>query len=114
MRFAGTAIQYSKKAMPQEKMTAIHSGDVAYFRCPYQANVMKTFEPISSRMGRTLGESSMSMKATRSGGRRHVLGLAACPVNRLPSGRVSAIVSFDRSGSGKEQPCSAAKTRFGI
>ena len=53
MRLAGTVRQYSKKAIPHEKrMTQISGHPVeifisASFKCPYQANVMKTFEKIS-------------------------------------------------------------------
>ncbi len=39
------------------------------FRCPYQANVMKTFEPMRSRIGRTLGEISADMEMTSGTGR---------------------------------------------
>jgi hypothetical protein len=55
MRFAGTASQYSKNAMPQLASTAIHKALARYFRCPYQANVMNTFEAIRSTIGVTKG-----------------------------------------------------------
>src|SRR5579872_4922040 len=50
-RFAGTARQYSSSAINHETMTAFQMGQSwPYFRCPYQANVMKTFDKTSSRM----------------------------------------------------------------
>jgi hypothetical protein len=48
---AGTAKQYSTKAMPQLATTTSHSGLSVNFKCPYQANVMKTFEISSRTMG---------------------------------------------------------------
>src|ERR1700733_7766411 len=48
MRLAGTCRQYSKKAMAQLARIAFHSGESRNLRCPYQAQVMKMFEPISS------------------------------------------------------------------
>jgi hypothetical protein len=39
---------YSKNAIPQLTSVTFHSGTFWYFRCPYQAKVMKTLE-ISSR-----------------------------------------------------------------
>src|SRR4051812_4528040 len=51
MRLAGTASQYSKKAMPQPASTAAHSGAALKRRLPYQAKVMKTLETSSSRIG---------------------------------------------------------------
>ena len=53
MRLAGTASQYSKKAMPQLTITAIHKGFEVWLRWPYQAKVMKTLEASSSTMGAT-------------------------------------------------------------
>src|SRR4051812_34390996 len=55
MRFAGTASQYSKKAMPQLASTAIQSALERYLRWPYQAKVMNTFEATSSTTGVTKG-----------------------------------------------------------
>ncbi|MMZ70649.1 hypothetical protein D1872_337440 [compost metagenome] len=51
MRLAGTARQYSKKAMPQLRITTIHNGLLPNFRCPYQAKVMKTLDKASRRIG---------------------------------------------------------------
>src|SRR4051794_32081114 len=49
MRFAGTCRRYSNSAMPHEISAAIHHGLPAKFlRCPYQANVMKRFDRVSS------------------------------------------------------------------
>ncbi|MCY1383344.1 hypothetical protein D9M69_714640 [compost metagenome] len=50
---AGTISVYSKNAMPQLARIATNSGDDVYFRCPYQAKVMKTFEASSRNRGRT-------------------------------------------------------------
>src|SRR3954464_10419908 len=55
-RLAGTANQYSKKAMPQLAMTANGSQLPLNFRWPYQANVMKTLEANSIRTGKSDGE----------------------------------------------------------
>src|SRR5665213_1450983 len=50
MRFAGTCRQYSKNAMPQLMRMTFHSGTDLNLRCPYQAKVMKMFEPMSRRI----------------------------------------------------------------
>src|SRR5436305_7355222 len=55
-RLAGTASQYSKKAMPQLAMTTSGSGLPLNFRWPYQAKVMKTLEANSIRIGSSEGE----------------------------------------------------------
>jgi len=48
MRFAGTCSRYSKRAMPQATNAAIHHGAACRcLRCPYQANVMNTFDRVS-------------------------------------------------------------------
>jgi len=47
---AGTWKQYSKKAMPQLATTTFQSATLRYFRCPYQAKVMKMLEMVSSRI----------------------------------------------------------------
>src|SRR4029077_876599 len=54
MRFAGTWKQYSKKAMPQLARMTFHSASLRYLRWPYQANVMKMFEMVSSKIVRTI------------------------------------------------------------
>jgi hypothetical protein len=41
--------------MPQLTNTARKSGEDLYFRCPYQANVIKTFEQASITMGKSPG-----------------------------------------------------------
>ena len=51
MRFAGTANQYSRKAMPQLTRTAPQSGAALNLRCPYQAKVMNTFEATGRAIG---------------------------------------------------------------
>src|SRR6188768_697655 len=49
MRLAGTCSRYSARAMPQLMTAAMYQGEAArFFRCPYQAKVMNTLEPISS------------------------------------------------------------------
>src|SRR5882724_333897 len=53
MRFAGTWKQYSKKAIPQLTKITFHKASLRYFKCPYQANVMKTLETVNRRMVRT-------------------------------------------------------------
>src|SRR5689334_3342770 len=55
-RLAGTASQYSKKAMPQLTMMTSGSGLSLNFRCPYQAKVMKTLEANSIKTGSSEGE----------------------------------------------------------
>src|SRR3954466_14990595 len=48
MRLAGTMIRYSKSAMPQLAAAATYQGLAwKFFRCPYQAKVMKRFEAAS-------------------------------------------------------------------
>src|ERR1044071_4077007 len=42
---------YSKNAMPQLATMASTSGLLLNFKCPYHANVMKTFEQDNSAMG---------------------------------------------------------------
>src|ERR1700680_3759733 len=48
MRFAGTWKQYSKKAISQLTTITLYSGTSRYFKCPYQAKVMKMLEMVSS------------------------------------------------------------------
>jgi len=48
---AGTAKQYSKKAIPQLTRITVISGADLYFRCPYHANVMNTFDAVRRRIG---------------------------------------------------------------
>src|SRR5690349_7175636 len=56
-RLAGTMKMYSKKAMPQLRRTTFHKGITPpplswlYFKCPYQAKVMKMFEMTSKAIG---------------------------------------------------------------
>jgi hypothetical protein len=53
---AGTASQYSTKAMPQLASTTVGSGLSLNFRWPYQAKVMKTLDANSIRIGSSVGE----------------------------------------------------------
>src|SRR5258705_13651011 len=55
-RLAGTASQYSTKAIPQLASTTVGSGLSLNFRWPYQAKVMKTLEANSIRIGSSVGE----------------------------------------------------------
>src|SRR3954468_8233877 len=55
-RLAGTASQYSTKAIPQLASTTSASGLSLNFRWPYQAKVMKTLEANSIRIGSSAGE----------------------------------------------------------
>src|SRR3954467_2008818 len=49
MRLAGTWSRYSNSAMPQLASAAMNQGfEERFFRCAYQANVMKTFDRTSS------------------------------------------------------------------
>src|SRR5262245_51602226 len=76
MRFAGTASQYSKNAMPQLETTATQSGHWVYLRWPYHAKVMKTFEAISKAIGSTFGDSNMVMQGRSS--RREAFAFRQC------------------------------------
>src|SRR5262245_45048695 len=55
-RLAGTASQYSTKAIPQLVSTTTGSALCLNFRWPYQAKVMKTLEANSIRTGSSVGE----------------------------------------------------------
>src|SRR3712207_3643665 len=63
MRLAGTASQYSKKAMPQLTSTAAQIGAALYFRWPDQAKVMNTLEATSRMIGVTVGSMGTGCKA---------------------------------------------------
>src|ERR1700733_12579560 len=57
MRLPGTCSRYSKKAMPQLTNAATYQGRSArFFRCAYQANVMNTFEQMSSSVARRVAD----------------------------------------------------------
>jgi hypothetical protein len=49
--FAGTAKQYSTKAMLQLARMASYNGVDGYFSWPYQAKVINTLETTRRRMG---------------------------------------------------------------
>src|ERR1700709_493028 len=77
-RLAGTASQYSKKAIPQLTSTASGSQLSLNLRWPYQAKVMKTLEANSMSTGKTDGEivgmdilSRFSLPTDRRGARFH-------------------------------------------
>lgn len=46
--FAGTARQYSEKAIPHDTRITVSSGTDLNFRCPYYATVVKTLDASSS------------------------------------------------------------------
>src|SRR5271170_4788671 len=50
MRLAGTCKQYSPKAISQLMTMTLNRGAWRYFRCPYQAKVMKMLERVRSRI----------------------------------------------------------------
>src|SRR5471030_1739468 len=62
MRLAGTARQYSKKAMPQLTSTTCHSATLGNFNWPYQAKVIKTLEQNRRTMGRRAVMGNASVK----------------------------------------------------
>ncbi len=84
-RLAGTCRQYSKKAMPQLTRMTANNGDDQSFRCPYQAMVMKMFEPNSSTTGsRRSGRLGMTAVVHVSGPQRSVFTAPALAL-RQPS-----------------------------
>jgi hypothetical protein len=50
MRFAGTWKQYSAKAMAQLIRMTLKRGALRYFKCPYQAKVIKMLEIVRRMM----------------------------------------------------------------
>src|SRR6185437_10199530 len=67
MRLAGTCSRYSNKAIPQLASAATYQGrSERFFRCAYQANVMKTFDPISSSVVGTTAGIPLSSRASES------------------------------------------------
>src|SRR5215469_766258 len=67
MRLPGTCSRYSKKAMLQLASAATYQGRSArFFRCAYQANVMNTFDPISSSVVGTTAGIPLSSNASES------------------------------------------------
>src|SRR5690242_13005357 len=83
MRLAGTCSRYSKSAIPQLTSAATYHGLARRFlRCAYQANVMNTFEHVSSTIvvsAILIGEDVTKAAAPE---RR----IAAAPWHRPPSG----------------------------
>jgi hypothetical protein len=53
---AGTAKQYSKKAIPHPAKTSIQTGVAGKRSCPYQANVMKTLDTLNKTIGKIIGQ----------------------------------------------------------
>src|SRR6185437_2805658 len=67
MRLAGTCSRYSNKAIPQLASAATYQGrPERFFRCAYQANVMNTFDPISSSVVGTTAGIPLSSRASES------------------------------------------------
>src|SRR5215467_5067991 len=109
MRLPGTCSRYSKNAIPQLTSAATYQGRSArFFRCAYQANVMKTFEAVSRSVARTTGrgigdllagdgELAQRLKCTR---KIHVHD--ARPAARTGGGDVvRAVVDEHRGGRGE-------------
>lgn len=63
MRLAGTAKQYSTKAIPQLTSTTVTSGTDLNLRWPYQAMVMNTFEQARRIIGASWGQSPDTSEA---------------------------------------------------
>src|SRR6185369_3007948 len=64
-RFAGTWSRYSNSAMPQLANAAMYQGfELKFFRCPYHAKVMKTFD----RHNRIVVWTTTGMSRSSSGG----------------------------------------------
>src|SRR5512143_1828860 len=79
IRFAGTWSMYSKNAMPHETTAANHHGrSSSVRRCPYQANVMKRLDNVSSIAHATAG----------------VTGKAVAFIRGAPSGG-AGIIAYD-------------------
>ena len=84
-RLAGTARQYSKKAMPQLDQNGEEQRRGLVFRCPYQAKVMKMLERVRSTIGAIqrskvpAAASYASMAGRQRYGGRHRPPAAVCP-----------------------------------
>lgn len=52
--FAGTIRQYSNEAIPQLMRMAFYIGILVFFKCPYDANVIKTLESINKPIVRII------------------------------------------------------------
>jgi hypothetical protein len=63
MRSAGTAKQYSTKAIPQLTSTTVTSGTDLNLRWLYQAMVMNRFEQMRRMMGASWGQSPDAREA---------------------------------------------------
>src|SRR5665213_2162222 len=98
MRLAGTARQYSKKAMPQLISTTCHRATLGNLNWPYQAKVIKTLEQNSSTMGTSWAMAKPFTK--RQGKHRGTIENAARTVLRLDQngqgGLDGPISAFDR------------------
>src|SRR5215469_7738893 len=109
MRLPGTCSRYSKKAIPQLRIAARYQGRVArFFRCAYQAKVMKTFEAMSSSVALTIGFMARSGHADAKGrergaGARGVLVHNAVPAALARAGDVLCTIIDEHGGGGLER-----------
>src|SRR5690606_29994285 len=90
MRLAGTASQYSKKAMPQLASTTTHSAAPGYLRCPYQAKVMNRLDAMSSPTGASMAKLKPKASSTTRQGRAHPGRVLQPSPPRRKRARVSA------------------------
>jgi hypothetical protein len=101
-RLAGTARQYSNSAIAHETTIALQSGhSCPYLRCPYQANVMKTFEihrriPVVMALAPEFGFACFRHEEVQDAGRRRghtrekqEVGPRAYVVNDAAGGRLA-------------------------
>src|SRR5215213_10492397 len=96
MRFAGTWSRYSKSAMPQLTSAAMsHERLLRFRRWAYHANVMKTFEQMSSRTERTTGD----MWAGIGAGGRHSSGRTSLEFADEPGERAGEVENEYVAGS---------------
>src|SRR5262245_34272222 len=96
MRLAGTCSRYSNSAIPQLTIAATyHAWRFRLRRCPYQANVMNTFDAISSSVvfastGTSMCISPLAGSKTAPGDRAPmqgsytIIGRSECPPQRCP------------------------------
>src|SRR3954470_21674384 len=81
-RLAGTASQYSKKAMPQLARVTSTSELCLNLRWPYQAKVMKTLEANSINIGSSCGETVGIMSSLqKSSGNDRARNPVPCSLN---------------------------------
>src|SRR4051812_46307221 len=81
-RLAGTWRQYSGSAISQEIRMAVSIGQVFLFSWLYQATVMKTLDPMSSR-------TAVSQRGSM--GTRYVVECGMWDVGAVPNGSVTSV-----------------------